>query len=292
MEETVRRNQWRTSRGIVVGVAALGLAGCAFDRGEPFGVLTGTIEARYALSADRDRGGGWQKLDSEHELRIDAASSSVDLVEVARAALGGERGFDPSRPPEGYGLCHNGHCHRDDGALVPYAEIEAELATTGAEPALSLLPSAGGAADLLAPAPIALGCGGACLLEAGRLVRARVALARLEASGLARGGLPGASLAGEIPLRLRADLLGREGAPRLDTALDVVLDDEAPPHVALALGLTLGAALFDGVALATLERRPDGAIEISAAANPQALVTVLEHLGEAELRATVTRNDP
>ena len=37
----------------------------------------------------------------------------------------------PGKPPPGYTLCHNGHCHHPSGRLVPYAEIEAELAGGG-----------------------------------------------------------------------------------------------------------------------------------------------------------------
>jgi len=36
--------------------------------------------------------------------------------------------FDPADPPEGYSLCHNGHCHADSGELVDYEDISAELA--------------------------------------------------------------------------------------------------------------------------------------------------------------------
>jgi hypothetical protein len=57
------------------------------------------------------------------ELEIDVESVVLDSL----SSGSGPSTFDPANPPPGYGTCHGGHCHHDDGRLVDYADIEAEL---------------------------------------------------------------------------------------------------------------------------------------------------------------------
>lgn len=116
-------------------VAALGLAamlaatGCAFEDGDPWG------EARFAVSTVFDEAGRASDdgFRTAHDYLVVVESLSLELQEIALAMSGGEVvSFDPSDPPEGYLLCHNGHCHSDDGRLVSYEEIAAELAGASA----------------------------------------------------------------------------------------------------------------------------------------------------------------
>jgi len=116
------------------------LCGCVWGPGEPFVELV-----QVELQVEVDGGGA-------------AAARGARL---ALQALEGGVSFDPADPPEGYGLCHNGHCHKDDGTLPTYEQIEAELAGDAATWTDELRTSAGdadsgGGAVGLLPGPVAL----------------------------------------------------------------------------------------------------------------------------------------
>ncbi|MCB9741415.1 MAG: hypothetical protein H6741_29930 [Alphaproteobacteria bacterium] len=55
-------------------------------------------------------------------------TATLSLGDLSMQALsGGAVDFDPANPPEGYTLCHGGHCHTTDGDLVDYVDIIQEL---------------------------------------------------------------------------------------------------------------------------------------------------------------------
>jgi hypothetical protein len=214
--------------------------GCAWHDGEPMGTLTGTFEARWTQLDDRDAGDGWQRLASDYEVRVDAATAALGaltLVDVGEAALN----FDPADPPPGYSLCHNGHCHADDGRLVPYEEISAELG--GAAPA-PVVTFAIGERDLVDAATVELDCGGPCELR-----RSDVGRVDLEVLGLALGGLVRDTrdpprLAGEVAWTL--DFAPAEPQVVLGR-IDLPIDRGHDPDITLAAELLLTAKLLDGV---------------------------------------------
>jgi len=65
-----------------------------------------------------------------HEVGATIESLFFSLGEATTLA------FDPASPPPGYGLCHNGHCHADDGRLVDYETISRALSGEVAAPEL------------------------------------------------------------------------------------------------------------------------------------------------------------
>ena len=110
----------RTAPG--TALALLLGAGCAFGDGEGFATVEPTVQATYALLRERDAGGGWQRLASDYQVRLAAGEASVSRIELLPAVGGGTgaaASFDPASPPPGFTLCHGGHCHAEDGRLVP-----------------------------------------------------------------------------------------------------------------------------------------------------------------------------
>lgn len=110
--------------------AALWLVGCTFQPGVSFGTLAeATLEARFQPPASRLDSEGRLKTSSGYRIRVDALQlvpRQLDFQSTTgKPGTGGT--FDPANPPAGYSLCHGGHCHRDDGALVSYEDIQAEL---------------------------------------------------------------------------------------------------------------------------------------------------------------------
>ena len=58
-----------------------------------------------------------------NELSVTGLGLSIEVVTDSAGA----EVFDPTNPPPGYSLCHNGHCHHDSGELVDYEDIQLEL---------------------------------------------------------------------------------------------------------------------------------------------------------------------
>ena len=132
----------------LVWLAACSSAACTFEAGNWFATLSPSLSAAYLPRTDRNVGEeqNWQKLSNDYQVRIVRATLELGKIGLLSSTGGGDSGgFDPARPPPGYTLCHNGHCHNVDGRLVPYAEIEAELAGgrsgTGLQP---IVTAAGG----------------------------------------------------------------------------------------------------------------------------------------------------
>jgi hypothetical protein len=286
------------------------VGGCAWGPGDPFAILEPSFTARYVLRADREVAGapGWQKLSSDYQVRITAARVRLtDMALLGSAGGGGGGGgrFDPAKPPPGYTLCHNGHCHSEDGRLVPYAQVEAELAGGGAGASalatLVTLPVAGDW-DLLAPAARVLECRPGCALDEAHLVRASAPVLALDLEGLVRDGRAPPRLAGEVRLVVRlaaaagagagAGAVGAAALPSAEGELDLPVDRNHPPRVALGLALEIGAAAFDGIDLGAAAIT-DGAIDLGDDRNQAARARLLKNLLEAKLLdVQVSRTDP
>ncbi len=266
----------RTTRRAARTFAALTLAACTFSActfsdGEPFARVTATLDARLATPADRDAGEGWQKLASDYYVRVDTMVLSLAAIELVDTGTGDSSGFDPADPPPGYSLCHNGHCHADDGRLVPYEEIAAELAGGGGGLAVvAALPV--GEVDLVAGRAGALACEPpGCELPRAHVGIVRARVTRLRLTGQVRDGRAPARFEGEQAFSI--DLTLPEGALVRGT-LDLPSDRTHAPDVDLALVLAPTVGLLDG---------------IDWLAQPQDIAGVTERVLELELGATIQR---
>jgi len=224
---------------LVVAIIAVAPA-CAWDDGEPFGVVEARLATAWTLRADR--GGTWQRLASDFEVEVTSGRAELGelaLIDRGTAALA----FDPADPPPGYTLCHNGHCHADGGRLVSYEEISAELGGGGGPtPVLTL---AVGARDLVPGGEAALGCDGPCELPLATIGRVELAVARLELAGRVRDRRQPPRLTGEVAWTLALDRTGDAAPVRGDVELPV--DRGHDPRITLAAGFAPTAALLDGV---------------------------------------------
>jgi hypothetical protein len=125
------------------------LTGCAWQPGTGFATVHADgVVLRAALGAGRqDAQGRWKLSDGSKVAEFKAVLTVKDCVLESLSESGGGGGgtFDPANPPPGYTLCHGGHCHRADGALIDEAQIRAELqAKAGVSTyasALTLLPA-------------------------------------------------------------------------------------------------------------------------------------------------------
>jgi hypothetical protein len=228
------------------------LAGCTFESGDWFATVTPSFQAAYVARADRDAGGGWQRLSSDYQVKVTNARLELSEIALLAATGGKSTSFDPAHPPPGYTLCHNGHCHSTDGRLVPYAEIEAELAgggsSSGLQAAMTL--PVDGTLDLLAPAPRSLSCKPSCHLDQVTVLRASAPITTLVLEGLVRDGRMPGRFPGEMPFHWQVSSAidaGSATPPPLEREMNLPADRDHAPQVRLDLRVELDATLFDGI---------------------------------------------
>jgi hypothetical protein len=282
------------------------LSGCALDAGEGFAVLEPTVRVGYTPLPSRDAGNGFQRLASDYQVRLDAAALGVDHVALLTAGSSGGGGggaggtFDPANPPPRYSLCHNGHCHRDDGALVDYEDIQAELnGGGGSAPTTVAALHVDAELDLLAAETRSPECEPDCELPRGTVTRARWDVTALRLTGVVRDSRATPRFAGERAFRLDLAVEGEEGDEgeeaeplvTLDGTLDVPSDRENKPRVKLALALVMTPTLFDGLDWAAATPGTDGVVDLGAAENEPLRRELLEAVAELEPEAEVQRED-
>lgn len=232
-------------RHLIVLSAALSslFGGCAFSDGDPWG------EIRFAVTAGLDTSGratdGGYQTSNDYLVEIESFEINFQDVSVT-ATTDGTATFDPADPPAGYSLCHNGHCHSDDGRLVDYEDIEVELAGASADGATTL--QAIGAAGRLTETPVALpldACSDDCSLTRGEL-------------GLASLRAAGASIRLHITDRRSGD---RQRLPDAGTTIEVNserlfvwssqlserIDGRADPIVEIDVSFQVPVTVFDGI---------------------------------------------
>jgi hypothetical protein len=265
--------------------SSLAWGGCAIGPGGPFASVDGTIASSYAVSLDRVLPDGWARLASDYQVRIDSATVGVVDAELrARAGGGGGGGtFDPANPPPGFSLCHGGHCHRDDGALIPFEEIQADLAAGGAPTVTTLVRFPVSAQlDALLDAERTLECEGSCDLPLTTITESRAGVNLLFVQGAVRDSRASSRLVGEVPFQLSAD------AAVLRTSTQIPSDRSHPPHIILRIRVELRPEHFDEVDWAVLDRSA-GTIELSLAANPNALDQIVDAFSASGLATDVVR---
>lgn len=267
---------------LLAGCAGLLPASCAWDAGEPFATVSAHLEAHVDAPAGRVLDGGWQRLASSYEIVIDRLE-----VETGELALidsgGGALGFDPANPPPGYSLCHNGHCHADNGSLVSYEDIAAALGQGTGATTVMLLPV--GDLDLTAGVARDLACVPDCDLPLADIGLATLRVHRIHAEGLVRDGRVPARIGAEVHWRL--DLPLAEDEPLVwSSPIALPADRIHAPDVTLLAELALGSPLFDDIAWADLDT---GAGSFDLAADADARAAVLEALGETRLAIDVNR---
>lgn len=123
----------RTGAPVALALALLAAAGCTFDDGEPWGEAHTSLAVRFDVPESRRTPDGALKTANDYALTISALDLSLGSLSLGFSEdADAPAGFDPAAPPEGYSLCHNGHCHGPGGKLFSYAEVAAVAGGGGA----------------------------------------------------------------------------------------------------------------------------------------------------------------
>ncbi|MNY12383.1 hypothetical protein D3C86_1454620 [compost metagenome] len=219
-------------------------------------------------------------------VKLDALTLQVRALSftTATAASGGTGGtFDPANPPSGYSLCHNGHCHRSDGALVDYADIQAEMNGGQASETTVLSLPGTGAASLLSGA-VALPLGAAtpsAMLGKGTWTKAILEIAQLEATGSVQDPTPETRLGGQT----RTFAFRLVPSP-LTKRLTVEIDRSQPDAVKLQGAIAISEKLLDQLDWKQLAERP-GTLDLTADATASAQLA--ENFAQSTFSLDVTR---
>ena len=271
----------------------VGLSGCAIGDGEPFATLSASLRAGIEVDSGRDVGMGWQQLASGYQIKID--SLRIETDELTISGSGAEASsFDPANPPPGYSLCHNGHCHADDGRLVDYEDIAAELAQGAGASVVAALPV--GEVDVAAGVERTLNCEPSCDLPLTNLVSARLSMQRIIADGMVRDERAEARIDGEVAWRLDvslAEIAQLEPDFDLDNGLTLIwpmslsTDRGSEPEIDIEFSIAVESALFDSVAWANIDVNADDVREPMA--NADARAAILDSLDRIEATVTIER---
>lgn len=237
-----------TTRCLGALLCAAMLTACTFEDGQPWGraqvqLRTSSDFTQRAVSPNRLRVG------NGFELEVQQFTWHVEAIELALAPPStASIDFDPSAPPAGYSLCHNGHCHADDGRLVDYEDIALELHSGMGASALAFVQQLDGQQALFTtPATLAGDperCTNRCELERGVLTLASVNIKEVTLTGIAHD--------------VRDERLPVEGHPVSITltepiSFSALLDDAQigpgePVERVLRARLMIGASVFDDIA--------------------------------------------
>lgn len=293
----------------VLSLALVGTVGCAFEPGEPYGLVTASLDVHYRELADRYTPDGFQKLNTDYQARLTSAVLVVDAIELLDAGTElAVATFDPANPPPGYSLCHGGHCHAADGSLVDYEDIAAELAGAGGTEPTTVVTLTAGTVDLLTSEPFELGCAPSCALPEGYLVLARLTASRLELAGQVRDARVEPRIAGEVDWQVALELLqpaetsdandhehdhdaADEPAGRFELRLDLPVNEDEPPNVTMRFAMPTDAKLLDRVDFSLVPPDSYGVIDLNASAGAAARSELALNFAALGVDVAVTRAD-
>jgi hypothetical protein len=222
----------------------LAAGACALEPGEGFAHLEpGTLVVGLEIGVARELGENQLLTDQAYRVQLAECALTVDRFELQTRGPSGVGGaevrFDPADPPPGYGACHGGHCHREDGGLASYEEIQSELA--GGQPRWETLARVvlerdvdlleGGRLALASYEPLPE-------LPAAVIGRAVLRLQRLRCRGSATGdALPhGRTFDLDLPL-----------VAAVATTLDQAVERDGPAAFTPEARLRVRGTLFDGL---------------------------------------------
>lgn len=156
-----------------------GISGCTFEDGKPWGEVVFELQSDF----DRDdRGDDRLRTSKDYDVVLTTLELDLTTIDLNIAGEEGVLSFDPANPPEGYSLCHNGHCHAADGSLVAYETISAELAVGGTGE--TLVGAVDATIDFLNPSEIPVDCG-SCEVGRGTLAAFTMRASRIRIEGTA-----------------------------------------------------------------------------------------------------------
>jgi len=249
MRSTRRSRSDRASSLTLVLALGAAVSGCTLVGGEPWGEVALSGEVRFTPPDTRFGEDGMFYTSKDYALDLTTlrlTPLSVDIELDSADGAEGAASFDPANPPAGYSLCHNGHCHADDGRLVDYEDIVLEGEAGGSS--FRVERAASGVLDLLREERHALllsPCDAECELPRSAFTSSAVTVGRLEVEALVVDRRPPETARlHENGVFVRIDTTMNE---RLADVINGAIDDTSAPNVDVLVKLRVPTTLLDGI---------------------------------------------
>lgn len=243
MTHSRNRSRWVA---LVLSTGLALVAGCAFEEGNPWARadFSSVVAFDEAGRSDGDR----LSTSRNYEVELEGLIVEIGALSLTAGAANAVD-FDPANPPEGFSLCHNGHCHSDDGQLVDYDEIAASL---GGASSLEITSTVEKALAIGTGEGLVRGddCGGtACELPRGALTSSRIFVGSITLTGRAFETLDDARIPEEgvdFDIEVAVD-------QQLQTPLDGIVGEELTGDVDVTGELVISASLLDAIDFSDLD---------------------------------------
>lgn len=234
------RGHWARPAATAAVVLSSVTVGCTLEEGRGFASLE-PAKVRAAFEAEEGRALDGAVLTNQgYSLEIERFEVELGELGLAHSASGDSSiVFDPADPPEGYSLCHSGHCHAEDGSLVSYEAIEADLASSDASLSTLAAWHLETTVDLLSPSTLEF----AEPHPSSELSMTTIRMATLTAESFELElQITGGELAESIEL-----VLAITESIEFQAALDQEISRSGPETITPSVSLLCSALLFDGI---------------------------------------------
>ena len=228
--------------------SALLVSSCTFTGdGDPWGEVAFDVEASFQAGERLESG---RVLTSRnYSIEVSEVELHLGSVTLNLVPAGTNQDFDPANPPEGFSLCHNGHCHADSGELVSFEDVA--IIAAQREGDAGGVTQAIDARMLLSSTPTAVPlseCSDACQTNFGELASVDLNVVGISFEGRVFDTLQEARLSDEgvpisatIPLNLN-----------LQRKVGTAADKSTPVGIGVDVDLVLDGTLFDKIEWADL----------------------------------------
>lgn len=236
---------------LIVCSLALLASACTFAdaEGDPWGQVIFEDPSVQLDASERLADSGRLRVGNGFELELESLQLDLTSLRLELAPEGaGIAEFDPANPPPNYSLCHNGHCHHDDGRLVDYEDIAIELASaSGVAGAVAHIIDQTATLEGTSSVDITLDandCPDNCTLPRGQMTRVVLTLGEVRVMGRvfdARGE-------NRLPLDGAPVDIALPGPLEFSTLAEGSIDKQNSGTYRTTPSLTFSGAIFDGMA--------------------------------------------
>ena len=258
------------------------LSGCGLGDGKGWTRVAADAKVHWSQEGRLQNDGSF-KTSKSYFVAFDTVEVGVQSIAFESVAEEVDGAFDPSNPPPGYSLCHNGHCHNEADELIDYEDILLEMgAASGTSKLITQMVSQPVFLDTTKEATITALTLGSCddgrrVCEIGpdnlRSVVVNVSMLRLKMRVYHEDKLPADGVDVEV----------QKAAPvELEKFYPTSLGSDAQQVLRLSVELQLRAAIWDAVEFSDFV--VDGEVQVSALS--EQLVRALKHNAVLEIETT------
>lgn len=222
---------------------------CTFIDGQAWGEIESiSFVAEFPVSGSRLVDETTLATNNNFHISIDAVVVEYSGVRFLMSEEGESASFDPSNPPEGCGLCHNGHCHCGD-ELVSYEDLQTQVVSAGGGATLDLpmtddMPSFILNSEQIEIPVFSCGAEDPCYLERGTLSAITVSVKSVYLEATVTDTREGDSARLTDPVQVRHSF---PTSVDMNSVAEETFDKNTTAGLTVELAHQIPATLFDGI---------------------------------------------